>query len=75
MALKARPGLPESAASLLRNLTEDASHGAKPLQVEGIAKPIAPRVISPGLGGPTLLTAEARAARGDTLLGVQSYGQ
>ena len=50
------------------------AHGAKPLEVEGIAKPIAARVMSLALGGQTLLTAEARAALGDTALRVQSHG-
>jgi predicted ATPase/class 3 adenylate cyclase len=74
MALKARAGLHVGAVILRRNLAEDVAHGAKPLEVEGIAKPVTARVMSLALGGQTLLTAEARAALGDTALRVQSHG-
>jgi len=72
--LKARAGLHVGALILRSNLPEDVAHGAKPLEVEGIAKPIAARVMSLALGGQTLLTAEARAALGDTALRVQTHG-
>jgi predicted ATPase/class 3 adenylate cyclase/Tfp pilus assembly protein PilF len=72
--LKARAGLHFGAVILRTNPPEDVVHGAKSLEVEGIAKPIAARVMSLALGGQTLLTAEARAALGDTALRVQSHG-
>ena len=72
--LKARAGLHVGAVILRANPPEDVAHGAKPLEVEGIAKPMAARVMSLALGGQTLLTAEARAALGDTALRVQSHG-
>jgi predicted ATPase/class 3 adenylate cyclase len=72
--LKARAGLHVGGLILRSNLPEDVAHGAKPLEVEGIAKPIAARVMSLALGGQTLLTAEARAALGDTALRVQTHG-
>jgi len=72
--LQARAGLHVGAVILRSNSPEDVAHGAKPLEVEGIAKPIAARVMSLALGGQTLLTAEARAALGDTGLRVQSHG-
>src|SRR5690606_26844023 len=40
----------------------DRARGAKPLEVEGLAKPLAARVMSVAGGGQTLLTPEARAA-------------
>jgi predicted ATPase/class 3 adenylate cyclase/Tfp pilus assembly protein PilF len=72
--LKARAGLHVGAVILRANPPEDVAHGAKPLEVEGIAKPIAARVMSLAMGGQTLLTSEARAALGDTTLRVQSHG-
>ncbi len=72
--LKARAGLHVGPVILRTNSPEDVAHGAKPLEVEGIAKPLAARVMSLALGGQTLLTAEARAALGDTTLRVQSHG-
>ncbi len=72
--LKARAGLHVGPVILRFNPPEDVAQGAKPLEVEGIAKPIAARVMSLALGGQTLLTVEARAALGDTPLRVQSHG-
>lgn len=72
--LRARAGLHVGAVILRTNALEDVALGAKPLEVEGIAKPIAARVMSLALGGQTLLTAEARQALGATALRVQSHG-
>jgi predicted ATPase/class 3 adenylate cyclase/Tfp pilus assembly protein PilF len=72
--LKARAGLHVGPVILRANPPEDVAHGAKPLEVEGIAKPVAARVMSLALGGQTLLTAEARAALGASALRVQSHG-
>ena len=72
--LRARAGLHVGTVILRHNPPEDVAHGAKPVEVEGIAKPLAARVMSLALGGQTLLTAEARAAVGDTPLRVQSHG-
>ncbi len=72
--LRARAGLHVGAVILRANPPEDVARGAKPLEVEGIAKPIAARVMSLALGGQTLLTADARAALGDADLRVQSHG-
>ncbi|MBS1176454.1 MAG: hypothetical protein H6R06_866 [Proteobacteria bacterium] len=72
--LTARAGLHVGDVILRANSPEDVAHGAKPLEVEGIAKPIAARVMSLALGGQTLLTAEARSALGETALRVQSHG-
>lgn len=72
--LKARAGLHVGPVILRSNPPEDVAHGAKPLEVEGIAKPIAARIMSLALGGQTLLSAEARAALGATPWRVQSHG-
>jgi predicted ATPase/class 3 adenylate cyclase len=72
--LQARAGLHVGAVMLRNNPPEDVARGAKPLEVEGIAKPIAARVMSLAIGGQTLLTAAARAALGATVLRVQSHG-
>jgi predicted ATPase/class 3 adenylate cyclase len=63
--LKARAGLHVGTVILRSNPAEDVAHGAKPLEVEGIAKPVAARVMSLAIGGQTLLTAEAHAALRD----------
>ena len=72
--LKARAGLHVGAVILRENSPEDVARGAKPLEVDGLAKPTAARVMSLARGGQTLLTSEARAALGETGLRVQSHG-
>jgi predicted ATPase/class 3 adenylate cyclase len=72
--LKARAGLHVGSVILRANPPEDVAQGAKPLEVEGIAKPLAARVMSLALGGQTLLTAAARAALGTCAWRVQSHG-
>ncbi len=72
--LKARAGLHVGTVILRTNSAEDVAHGAKPVEAEGVAKPFAARVMSLAAGGQTLLSAEARAALGDTVLRLQSHG-
>ena len=60
--LKARAGLHVGPVILRENAPEDVARGAKPLEVDGLAKPTTARVMSLARGGQTLLTAEARAA-------------
>jgi predicted ATPase/class 3 adenylate cyclase/tetratricopeptide (TPR) repeat protein len=62
--LQARAGLHVGPVILRRNPPRDVAHGAKPIEVEGLAKPLAARVMSLALGGQTLLTREARDALG-----------
>jgi hypothetical protein len=50
------------------------ARGAKPLEVDGLAKPTAARVMSLARGGQTLLTPEAREDLGKTVLKTQSHG-
>ncbi len=72
--LKARAGLHVGPVILRANSAEDVAHGAKPLEVEGLAKPTAARIMSLAIGGQTLLSAEARAVLGDGPLRLQSHG-
>ncbi len=72
--LKARAGLHVGPVILRENSAEDVARGAKPLEVDGLAKPTAARVMSLARGGQTLLTPEARDALGETPLPTQSHG-
>jgi len=72
--LKARAGLHVGPVILRENSAEDVARGAKPLEVDGLAKPTAARVMSIALGGQTLLSEDAWRAL-DALPGlVQSHG-
>jgi predicted ATPase/class 3 adenylate cyclase len=64
--LRARAGLHIGAVSLRANDAADIARGAKPFEVEGVAKSVAARVMALAAGGQTLLTAAARAALGDS---------
>jgi predicted ATPase/class 3 adenylate cyclase/Tfp pilus assembly protein PilF len=57
--LQARAGLHVGSVVLRDNPAADVALGAKPLEVEGIAKPTAARVMSVAHGGQTLLTSSA----------------
>ena len=72
--LKARAGVHVGPVILRENSAADIAQGAKPLEVEGTAKPMAARVMSIARGGQTLLTADARTALGATRLRLQSHG-
>ena len=72
--LQARAGLHFGPVILRRNHEADIALGAKPLEVEGAAKPTAARVMSVALGGQTLLSAQARMALGTTAAHVESHG-
>lgn len=72
--LQARAGLHVGPVILRENSAEDVARGAKPLEVDGLAKPTAARVMSLARGGQTLLTPEARLALGETALQLQSHG-
>jgi predicted ATPase/class 3 adenylate cyclase len=65
--LKARAGLHVGQVSLRENPAADVALGAKPVEVDGVSKPLAARVMSTALGGQTLLTAAALHALGDAL--------
>jgi predicted ATPase/class 3 adenylate cyclase len=72
--LKARAGLHVGPVILRENSEADIARGAKPLEVDGLAKPTAARVMSLARGGQILLTAEAREDLGKTSLKVESHG-
>ncbi len=72
--LRARAGVHVGAVTLRANPPDDVARGAKPLEVEGLAKPTAARVMSLALGGQTLLSAEARTALGGCAWRVQAHG-
>ncbi|MBC8057646.1 MAG: hypothetical protein H7Y61_13810 [Rhizobiales bacterium] len=72
--LAARAGVHVGPVILRENSAYDIARGAKPLEVDGLAKPTAARVMSLALPGQTLLTAEARENLGTTLLRVVSHG-
>ena len=73
--LKARAGLHVGPVILRENAQDDVARGAKPLEVEGLAKPTAARVMALAQGGQTLLSAEARQALGEIAAGrVHSHG-
>ena len=72
--LTSRAGLHVGEVSLRENSAADVVLGAKPIEVDGIAKPMAARVMSLARGRQILLTAEARATVGETSLQIQSHG-
>jgi len=72
--LTSRAGLHVGDVSLRENSAADVVLGAKPIEVDGIAKPMAARVMSLARGGQILLTAEARESVAGTSLQVQSHG-
>ncbi len=61
IGLAARAGLHFGEVVLRENPADDVARGAKPLEVEGIAKPLAARVMSVATGEQTLVSAAARA--------------
>jgi len=67
LGLSSRAGLHVGPVTLRENAPDEVARGAKPVEVEGIAKPLAARVMSLARGGQTLLTQAARSALGDAL--------
>jgi predicted ATPase/class 3 adenylate cyclase len=72
--LRARAGLHVGSVTLRGNIPEDIALGAKPLEVDGVAKSTAARLMSVAMGGQILLSAPARRALGDKTLRLQSHG-
>ena len=60
--LEARAGIHRGEVVLRRNPANHVARGAKPIEVEGLAKPIAARVMSAATAGQTLLTKDAHDA-------------
>ena len=57
--LQVRAGIHLGELIVHRNAPEDVARGAKPVEVEGLAKPMAARIMSLALGGQTLITRSA----------------
>ena len=74
LPFKARAGIHVGPVSLRPNPPEDVARGAKPVEVDGLALPIAARVMSVALGAQTLLSADARLALGVVPQRVVSHG-
>ena len=73
--LRARAGIHVGPLELRSNDSADVALGAKPVEAEGLAKPVAARIMSLAGGGQTLLSAQARAALGATpAFAVRSHG-
>ncbi len=75
--LRARAGLHVGPVILRENSADDVARGAKPLEVDGMAKPTAARVMALARGGQTLLSADAVKALGDAAAAfgsTQSHG-
>ncbi len=72
--LNARAGVHVGNVALRENSPADVELGAKPLEVEGIAKAIAARVMSIAQGGQILLSSDARHELNGEPLRVQSHG-
>ena len=62
LSLTARIGLHVGPVTLRENRSEDVARGAKPLEVEGLAKPLTARIMALARGGQSLLSASAREA-------------
>ncbi|HEU5295472.1 MAG TPA: tetratricopeptide repeat protein [Burkholderiaceae bacterium] len=74
VVLKARAGLHVGPVLLRKNGPEDVARGAKPLEVEGLTKPTAARVMALALGGQTLITDDVRQALSQGAWTLQSHG-
>jgi predicted ATPase/class 3 adenylate cyclase len=72
--LTARVGLHVGPVVLRENSAADVALGAKPLEVEGIAKPVAARVMGVARGGQVLMTDDARQTLGALRHGLRSHG-
>ncbi len=62
IVVTARAGIHVGSITLRSNAPDDVARGAKPLEVDGLAKAVAARVMSVASGGQTLLTEAARDA-------------
>ena len=67
LQLSARVGMHVGAVTLRANAAADVARGAKPVEVEGLAKPYAARIMGLAHGGQTLLSPGARLALAETL--------
>ncbi len=68
LGLRARAGIHVGTVSLRANPAADVARGAKPIEVEGVAKPLAARIMALAQGGQTLLSAPAFGALGESTI-------
>jgi len=74
--LEARVGIHVGPVTLRINSDDDRRRGATPFEIDGVALPVAARVMSAATGLQTLLSGAARLALGDdTTTTVRSHGQ
>ncbi len=66
--LSARVGIHHAGITLRHNPPADVARGAKPVEVEGLAKPLAARIMALARGGQTLLSESAARAVDGTAL-------
>jgi predicted ATPase/Tfp pilus assembly protein PilF len=77
LGLSTRVGIHVGEVALRENSAADIARGAKAVEVEGLAKPFAARVMALARGGQTLLSCAAREALGAALpegAGLESHG-
>jgi len=67
LGMQGRAGLHVGPVTLRENAPEDVARGAKRVEVEGLAKPLAARVMGLAQAGQTLMTAAARSSLGGAL--------
>ena len=72
--VQARVGLHQGLVTLRENRHEDTVQGATPFEVDGVALPVAARVMSAALGGQTLTTSSTLSALGNLPVRAQSHG-
>lgn len=74
VAVRARAGVHLGPVLLLENSDEDRARGAKAMELEGLSKPVAARIMSIARGGQTLLSAPAMERLTLTGLRTRSHG-
>jgi len=72
--VRARAGLHVGPVTLRENDPRDVALGAKPVEMDGLAKSLAARAMSLAQGGQTLITAQARAALATHDARLRSHG-
>ena len=75
LVLEARVGIHLGEVYVRENSADDVARGAKPLEVEGLAKPMAARLMSLADGGQTLLTRSAFDLARRAAVGVDSVSK
>jgi serine/threonine protein kinase/class 3 adenylate cyclase/Tfp pilus assembly protein PilF len=73
--LEARIGIHVGEVFLRENPPEEVAQGAKPIEVEGLAKPIAARLMALARGGQTLLTRSAFDLARRAAAGIEGFGE